>query len=219
MNKKEIDRLNKPFYSSWFASRMLGLGFLIMSCGFLMMCTAFLYLMPLKELKPFLVSSYNKDSQVVKVEPLEVNADSMRKLIEIKCREFVVDLHTFDEQTETVRLNRLHTMVEDGSPVVEYLENFLNTENQNSDAKKLKENNIIRSVSVKHINSLAPEAPNMWQVNWVLVETEKDGSQRFINCVSVITAEARERKLFAGEDDVNPIGFTVTQYKMRVVHD
>ena len=37
--------------------------------------------------------------------------------------------------------------------------------------------------------------------------------------LSVITAEARERKLFAGEDDINPIGFTVTQYKMRVVHD
>jgi len=218
MNKKELDRLNKPFYSSWFASRMLWLGFLLMSCGFLIMCTAFLYLMPLKELRPFLVSAYNKDSQVVKVEPLEVNVNSMRKLIEIKCREFVVDLHTFDGQTEVIRLNRLHTMVDDPS-VIEYLENFLNTENQNSDAKKLKENNVTRSVSVKQVISLAPTAPNMWQVNWVLAETEKDGSQRFINCVSVITAEARERKMFAGEDDINPIGFTVVQYKMRVLHD
>jgi type IV secretory pathway component VirB8 len=103
MNKKELDRLNKPFYSSWFASRMLGLGFLVMSCAFLVMCTAFIYLMPLKEIKPYLVSAYNKDSQVVKVEPLEVNTETMRKLIEIKCREFVVDLHTFDGQTETVR--------------------------------------------------------------------------------------------------------------------
>ena len=142
----------------------------------------------------------------------------MKKLIEIKCREFVVDLHTFDGQTEAVRLKRLHTMTEDGD-VIEYLDNFLNIENQNSDAKKLKENNVTRSVSIKHLNNLAPEAPNMWQVNWVLVETEKDGSQRFINCVSVITAEAKERKLFAGEDNINPIGFTVSQYKMRVLHD
>jgi type IV secretion system protein VirB8 len=109
-------------------------------------------------------------------------------------------------------------MVDDGG-VIEYLENFLNIENQNADAKKLKENNVTRSVSVKQVISLAPTAPNMWQVNWVLTETEKDDSQRFINCVSVITAEARERQLFAGEDDINPIGFTVTQYKMRVLHD
>jgi type IV secretion system protein VirB8 len=218
MNHKEIERLSKSFYSAWFASRVMGLGLLIMTCAFLSVCTALLYLMPLKELKPFLVSSYNKDSQVVNVEPLEVNTSSMQKLLEIKCREFVVDLHTFDGQTEAVRLKRLHTMTEDGE-VIEYLDNFLNIENQNSDAKKLKENNVTRSVSIKHLNNLAPEAPNMWQVNWVLVETEKDGSQRFINCVSVVTAEAKERKLFAGEDDINPIGFTVTQYKMRVLHD
>ena len=218
MDKKELNRLNKPFYSSWFASRVMGLGFLVMSCAFLSVCTALIYLMPLKELKPFLVSAYNKDSQVVNVEPLEVNTNGMQKLLEIKCREFVIDLHTFDGQTEVVRLKRLHTMTEEGE-VIEYLDNFLNVENQNSDAKKLKDNNVTRSVSVKHINSLAPEAPNMWQVNWVLVESEKDGSQRFINFVSVITAESKERKLFAGEDDINPIGFTVTQYKMRVLHD
>lgn len=218
MNHKELDRLNKSFYSAWFASRVMGFGLLIMTCAFLSVCTALIYLMPLKELKPFLVSSYNKDSQVVNVEPLEINTNAMRKLLEIKCREFVVDLHTFDGQTEAVRLKRLHTMTEDGE-VIEYLDNFLNIENQSSDAKKLKDNNVTRSASVKNIVSFAPEAPNMWQVNWVLVEMEKDGLQRFINCVSVITAEAKERKLFAGEDNINPIGFTVTQYKMRVLHD
>ena len=211
---KELDRLNKSFYSAWFASRVMGLGFLVMSCAFLVMCAAFIYLMPLKEIKPYLVSSYNKDSQVVKVEPLEVNTEAMKKLMGIKCREFITDLHTIDGQTETLRLKRLSLMVvEDIKPVVD---NFLNVESQNSIAKKLIEAQISRSVNIKHIVNLAPDAPNKWQIQWESLEVEKEAHRR-THFVSIITAEAQERAFHAGEDDINPIGFTVTQYAVRMI--
>ena len=214
---KEVKRLNKPFYSAWLASRVLGVGLLLMTSAFLAICSLFVHLFPLKEIKPFLVSSYNKDSQVVKVEPLELNTDSLKKLMEIKCKEFVADLHTFDGQTESVRLKRLFLMAEE--EVKDFIDNYLNSENSHSIAKKLQEAQVTRSVNVKHSNHLAPEAPNKWQVQWELLEVEKDGSQKRSSYISVITAEAKERKFYAGEDDINPIGFTVTQYKVRVVND
>ena len=176
----------------------------------------FLWLFPLKEIRPYLVSSYNKDSQVVKVEPLELNKESLATLMEIKCREFITDLHTFDGQTEMIRLKRLVAMASD--EVIAFVENVLNVESQNSIAKKLQENNITRSVIVKHVHSLAPEAPNKWQVHWEMVESGEQAQKRTYH-VSVVTAEAQAKTLSPEEVDINPIGFNVTAYSVRMVEN
>ena len=214
MIDKETKGLNRQFYASWLTSRLMAIFALLVMFGFACACSVILWLVPLKEIKPYLVSAYNKDSQVVKVEPLELNKPSLRKLTEIMCREFVVDLHTFDGQTEAIRLQRLSTMAADD--VMDIVENFLNTENPVSVAKKLREEKITRSVKVQHVVSLSPEDPNMWRVDWELLEIG-DQVQKRTNYVSVITAETQTKTLRSGEDDINPIGFNVTAYSVRVV--
>ena len=214
MIDKETKGLNRQFYASWLTSRLMAIFALLVMFGFACACSVILWLVPLKEIKPYLVSAYNKDSQVVKVEPLELNKPSLRKLTEIMCREFVVDLHTFDGQTEAIRLQRLSTMAADD--VMDIVENFLNTENPVSVAKKLREEKITRSVKVQHVVSLSPEDPNMWRVDWELLEIG-DQVQKRTNYVSVITAETQTKTLRSGEDDINPIGFNVTAYSVREV--
>jgi type IV secretory pathway component VirB8 len=83
-------------------------------------------------------------------------------------------------------------------------------------AKKLQEEKIVRSVKVQHVVSLSPEDSNMWRVDWELLEVG-DQIQKRTNYVSVITAETQTKTLRSGEDDINPIGFNVTAYSVRVV--
>ena len=135
MIDKETKGLNRQFYASWLTSRLMAIFALLVMFGFACACSVILWLVPLKEIKPYLVSAYNKDSQVVKVEPLELNKPSLRKLTEIMCREFVVDLHTFDGQTEAIRLQRLSTMAADD--VMDIVENFLNTERSEEHTSEL----------------------------------------------------------------------------------
>jgi type IV secretory pathway component VirB8 len=211
---KELELLNRQFYASWLTSRLMTIFALLVMFGFACACSVILWLIPLKEVKPYLVSAYNKDSQVVKVEPLELHKSSLKKLTEIKCREFVMDLHTFDGQTEAIRFKRLSTMASDDVMVL--IDNFLNIENQSSVAKKLQEEKIVRSVKVQHVVSLSPEDSNMWRVDWELLEIV-DQVQKHTNYVSVITAETQTKTLRSGEDDINPIGFNVTAYSVRVI--
>jgi type IV secretory pathway component VirB8 len=53
-------------------------------------------------------------------------------------------------------------------------------------------------------------------VEWELLEVG-DQIQKRTNYVSVITAEAQAKTLSAEEADINPIGFNVTAYSVRMV--
>ena len=109
MNNKDVKYLNRQFYASWLTSRLIAIFALLVMFGFACACSVILWLLPLKEIKPYLVAFYEKDKQVVKVEPVELEKPSSKTLVEFKCREFVTDLHTFDGQTEAIRLKRLST--------------------------------------------------------------------------------------------------------------
>ena len=211
----EAREINRGFFCSWWVARTTGIVVITLLFVVLSLSSVILWLMPLKEIKPYLLTGYNKDTQVVKVEPIEKTTQGWHKLMEIYSKEFVINLHTLDGQTELARLKTCQLMAEDETQ--EFIENQLNTNNPHSAAKKMLEASITRSVEIKQVINLAPEAPNTWQVNWVSLEQEANTQvQRKNHFISVITAETQPKIFGPGDEELNPIGFTVIRYSLRM---
>ena len=210
-----IKHLNKDFYAAWWVSRAMAVMVFVLLFVVLALASGFLWLVPLKEIKPLLLTAYNKDTQIIKIEPIEKTTYGYTKLMEIYSKQFIIDLHTVDGQTEKHRLKKLSLMTQDETS--DYIDSVLNTEQNNSIVKQLIDTNITRSVLIKNINNLAPDAPNTWQIDWELLEIDQHHAlQKRTNFSSVVTAESQTKKLNFDEEDLNPIGFTVIRYSIRL---
>lgn len=207
--------LNRQFYVAWWVSRAMAIIVLVLLFVVLALASGFLWLFPLKEVKPLLLTAYNKDTQMIKIEPITKTTNGYNKLMEIYAKQFVVDLHTIDGHTENSRLKKLSLMAQDET--AEYVDHVLNTENANSTIRKLLDLKITRSVIIKNVNYLAPDAPNTWQIDWELVEINKDHIvQKRTNFSSVVTAETQIKQVSIDEEELNPVGFTVVRYSIRL---
>ena len=90
--------------------------------------------------------------------------------------------------------------------------------NQNCIAKKIFEAGITRSVIIKRVTNLAPDAPNTWQVEWEVKEQDHEKEiQRSHRFISTLMAETTERIMNSGEEDLHPIGYTVIKYTLRMI--
>ena len=99
-----VKHLNRQFYVAWWVSRAMAIIVFVLLFVILSLASGFLWLFPLKEVKPLLLTAYNKDTQIIKIEPIEKTTYGYIKLMEIYAKQFVVDLHTVDGQTEKSRL-------------------------------------------------------------------------------------------------------------------
>lgn len=213
--EKEALEINRPLLRSWWAERVMGIALIALVFAVLAEATVIVWMLPLKEIKHSLVTGYNKDTQVIKVEPIEKTTLGWNKLMEIYAKQFVVDLHTIDGQTEGIRLKKLSLMT--NFKTQEYVEKQLNTSIQDCVAKKIFEAGVTRSISIKRVTSFSPDAPNIWQVDWEVNEYDlKNEVQRNHSFISTLTAETSE-KVGSGEaEELNPIGYTVIEYSLRM---
>ena len=215
MTDISVKHLNRQFYVAWWVSRAMAIIVFVLLFVILSLASGFLWLFPLKEVKPLLLTAYNKDTQIIKIEPIEKTTYGYNKLMEIYAKQFVVDLHTIDGLTEKSRLKKLSLMTQDET--TDYIDSVLNTENDSSTIRKLMDANITRSVIIKNVNYLAPDAPNTWQIDWELLEINKDHTiQKRTNFSSVVTAETQIKQVSFDEEDLNPVGFTVIRYSIRL---
>lgn len=210
-----VKHLNRQFYVAWWVSRAMAIIVVVLLLVILALASGLLWLFPLKEVKPLLLTAYNKDTQIIKIEPIEKTTNGYIKLMEIYAKQFVIDLHTVDGQTENTRLKKLLLMTQ--SETSDYVDSVLNIEHNNSIIRKLIDANITRSVLIKDVNYLAPDAPNTWRIDWELLEINKDYTiQKRTNFSSIVMAEAQTKKLRFNEEDLNPVGFTVIRYSIRL---
>lgn len=210
-----VKHLNRQFYVAWWVSRAMAIMVFVLLFVILSLASGFLWLFPLKEVKPLLLTAYNKDTQIIKIEPIAKTTYGYNKLMEIYTKQFVVDLHTVDGHTEKSRLKKLLLMTQDETS--DYVARILNTEDSNAIIRQLIEANVTRSVIIKNVNYLAPDAPNTWQVDWELLEIDKHHAiQKRTNFSSVVTVESQIKKLHFDEEDLNPVGFTVLRYSIRL---
>lgn len=215
MSDISVKHLNRQFYVAWWVSRAMAIIVFVLLFVILSLASGFLWLFPLKEVKPLLLTAYNRDTQIIKIEPIEKTTYGYNKLMEIYAKQFVVDLHTIDGLTEKSRLKKLSLMTQDET--TDYVDSVLNTENDNATIRKLMDANITRSVIIKNINYLAPDAPNTWQIDWELLDINKDHTiQKRTNFSSVVTAETQIKQVSFDEEDLNPVGFTVIRYSIRL---
>ena len=213
---KELEEINRPLLRAWWIERAMGIVIVSLVFAVLAEASVIAWMLPLKEIKHSLITGYNKDTQVIKVEPIEKSLSGWNKLMEIYSKQFVIDLHTIDGQTETIRLKKLSLMANEES--LDYIENQLNMNNQNCIAKKIFEAGITRSVIIKRVTNLAPDAPNTWQVEWEVKEQDHEKEiQRSHRFISTLMAETTERIMNSGEEDLNPIGYTVIKYTLRMI--
>lgn len=215
MSDISVKHLNRQFYVAWWVSRAMAIIVFVLLFVILSLASGFLWLFPLKEVKPLLLTAYNRDTQIIKIEPIEKTTYGYNKLMEIYAKQFVVDLHTVDGLTEKSRLKKLSLMTQDET--TDYVDSVLNTENDNATIRKLMDANITRSVIIKNVNYLAPDAPNTWQIDWELLDINKDHTiQKRTNFSSVVTAETQIKQVSFDEEDLNPVGFTVIRYSIRL---
>lgn len=215
MTDISVKHLNRQFYVAWWVSRAMAIIVFVLLFVILSLASGFLWLFPLKEVKPLLLTAYNRDTQIIKIEPIEKTTYGYNKLMEIYAKQFVVDLHTIDGLTEKSRLKKLSLMTQDET--TDYVDSVLNTENDNATIRKLMDANITRSVIIKNVNYLAPDAPNTWQIDWELLDINKDHTiQKRTNFSSVVTAETQIKQVSFDEEDLNPVGFTVIRYSIRL---
>ena len=212
---KEAKKINTPFYCEWWVIKTVGTVVVILMFAVLAEASVILWILPLKETKPYLLTGYNKDSQVIKVEPIEKNTKGLDILMGILSAEFVVDLHTIDGMTEAQRLKKLSLMA--SSETSDFIDTQLNMANSNSVAKKVFESGVTRSVHIKGVTNLAPDAPNTWQVEWDVIEKDSSTEVKRRNAfISTIMAEPQEKIFSSGDEKLNPIGYTVVKYTLRM---
>jgi type IV secretory pathway component VirB8 len=70
---------------------------------------------------------------------------------------------------------------------------------------------------IKNVNHLAPDAPNTWRIDWELLEINQEHSvQKRTNFSSIVMAETQTKQVSFDEEDLNPVGFTVIRYSIRL---
>jgi type IV secretory pathway component VirB8 len=211
----EAKAINAPFYCEWWVVKTVGTVVIVLLLAVLAEASVILWILPLKETKPYLLTGYNKGSQVIKVEPIEKNTQGLNILMGILSAEFVSDLHMIDGVTELQRLKKLSLMA--NSETIDFIETQLNTANSNSVAKKVFESGTTRTIQIKGVTNLAPDAPNTWQVEWEAIDHDSSTEvQRRNAFISTIMAEPQEKIFSSGDEKLNPIGYTVIKYTLRI---
>ncbi|OJX10121.1 MAG: hypothetical protein BGO77_03135 [Caedibacter sp. 37-49] len=128
-------------------------------------------LLPLKEVRPMLVTLKDKGEQVVHIEPFERNEKATTLLMETLSRQYVTLRETIDLQTEEVRWKHLSLMT--GSQLNEEFMSLMKPDNQDSPFKKRLDEQVTREIQILSSTSLAPSAPNIFQVEWISRDRHK----------------------------------------------
>ena len=169
-------------------------------------------LFPLKEVQPMLVTLKDKGEQVVRIEPLERNEKAQILLMETLSRQYVSLRETIDLQTEEVRWKHLSLMT--GSQLNEEFMSLMKPENQDSPFKKRQEEQVTREIQILSSTSLAPSAPNIFQVEWISRDRHKGQIIGQGHWISTLTVSLEPHEVSLEDQYINPIGFTVTHYTL-----
>lgn len=184
---------------------VLGLTVITLSC-------LIIVLFPLKEVQPMLVTLKEKSEQIVRIEPIERNEKATTLLMETLSRQYVSLRETIDLQTEEMRWKHLSLMT--GAQLNEEFLSLMKPENQDSPFKKRQEEQVTREIQILSSTSLAPSAPNIFQVEWVSRDRHKGEIIGQGHWVSTLTVVLEPHEVSLEDQYINPIGFTVTHYTL-----
>ena len=167
-------------------------------------------LMPLREVRPFLVMTQDRSDQVIRIEPLVLSKKANHMLLDSMVRHYVLLREPIDLQSEPHRWGKVLKFSHE--PLAKAFYDLYKQENPQSPFKKFKQEGITRSVVILSSASLAPSAPDVWQVEWDSIDkkdTQEIGRARW---VSTLTISLSKQEISYEDQYLNPIGFEVTHY-------
>ncbi len=210
------DHLNPPLesFEAYRAARQVARLTTIISVALAAAVIALVVLLmamfPLKQVQPMLVTIKDNGEQVVRIEPIDKNVKALEQLKETLARQYVQLRETFDLQTEPNRWRQMSLM--SSEELSHDFQELMNPNTASSPFKKRAEEKTTRSVRILSSASLAPSAPDIYQVEWVSEDWHKGqmiGREQWLTTMTV----SLEERAFEYEDQyINPIGFTVNHY-------
>jgi type IV secretion system protein VirB8 len=169
-------------------------------------------LFPLKEVQPMLISLSDKANQIIKVEPLERTVPGFEIMMEKLSRHYIILRESFDLISEEKRYQELAQFSSDELNTAFW--EVINPEKEKSPLKQRLEKGISRSVIIKHCTSLAPDAPNTYQVEWESEDRQNNEVVERAHWVSTLTVDLDKSETTYEHQYLNPIGFKVTHYNL-----
>lgn len=209
----EVNDNGQAYQALWWVARLTSILCIGMFLVIMALSAVIIALFPLKEVKPMLLSAQDRTNQIVKIEPLEKEAKGWDLVVHNLVRQYVKDRETIDCHTEPYRWQRLalFTSIE----LEQLFRQQMDPENKHSPLKQFSERGIKRSVNIIRSTSLAPRAPDIWEVEWASVDLDsKEGTQSKAQWVSTLTLEFQEREVKLEDQFINPIGLSVTHYSV-----
>ena len=209
---RKISAFN-AFRSYQHLSRVLLMAVIALSLGNIGLMGMFLVLFPLKEIQPMFLNVTDKANQIVKVEPIEKTVQGFDLLQEKLARHYVVLRETFDLITEEQRYHEIEKF--SSNELWNAFWVLMNPERSDSPIRKRQEKKITRSVLIHSCASLAPEAPNTFQVEWESVDLQEGQETARGRWVSTLAVELQPTETSFTDQYLNPIGFKVVRYSVQ----
>ena len=192
-------------------------------------------LLPLQKVVPFMVTFKNQDNQVVRIEPLEVDAKSLRFATEDSVRQYVVQRHkaTPDFAVMNAQWGPRSRIAAQTS-----LENYQKFRAAaDSELKELVSRNYSRDVQINTV-SLLPGSEGIWQVSFTTIDrsagqvipapsTGTFGTSTSVSTpgivqqgesrqewVATLRVDYQPKRVQFNDRLLNPLGFTVIDYSV-----
>ena len=171
------------------------------------------FMLPLKEVRPMLVTFSSKEKQLVQIEPLKKGLDGFAVLLEYMARDYVYLRESIDLQTENVRWTKI---IHQTSPeLAKVFAESVSVKNEKSPLLLFKGRNMVREVEILEITDLAP-IPNAWRIEWR--SKDKDAATGEVKATKIwvtkLRADLQEQELSVEDRYDNLIGFMVIDYKV-----
>jgi type IV secretory pathway component VirB8 len=190
-------------------TRVFALGFyLSMIMNIILVFTIFYVMLPLKRVEPFLVTFSQKEDQVVRIQPLNVNSSGVDVLIEAMAREFVrvrEEILTDQEEMRRRWVDYLKTRM-----LKEDYAAFLNR--VDAPFQELVERGISRKVEIERV---ARSSQNHIEVSYKTLDQDRSGRTLLTtNWVARLKIGFVEQEVTDQEKYNNPLGFMVFDYSV-----
>jgi type IV secretory pathway component VirB8 len=191
-------------------SILLNIALLLVLLG---LVVAIVFMLPLKEVQPMLVTFASKEQQLVQIETLKKGLLGFDLLLEYMAQDYVYMRESIDLQTESLRWSKVikQTSLELAKTFAE----DISIKNEKSPLILFKAKNMVREVEILEITDLAP-IPNAWRVEWRSID--KNAATGEVKAtktwVSKLRSELQQHEIDAENRYDNLIGFTVIDYKV-----
>jgi len=187
---------------------------MLICIGLFLVClglsSALVVTIPLKEIRPMILTLSDQKNQVLRVEPIEKNVKGIQLITEKLAMRYVELRETFDFVTDNERYVELQNL--SSSTLFEAYWQMIKPENPKSPRKKFLENKLTRSVHIKNCISLAPSAANTYRIEWESIDCREGQEVDRKQWISTMAFRFEEREVRYEDQYINPLGLMVTNY-------